>query len=96
MAGAAWLGGIYNGKIYVAGGEFQNDKIMAAFRAFEVCDPATNTWDGSLPRMRIPRHGFAGGVIGNRLHVVAGRHPDGGNRRRGVYRHARRLRFHQN
>ena len=45
---------------------------MAAFRAFEVCDPATNTWDGSLPRMRIPRHVFPGGVIGNRLHVVAG------------------------
>jgi len=65
-------GGIYNGKIYVAGGEFQNDKIMAAFRAFEAYDPATNTWDGSLPRMRIPRHGFAGAVIGDRLHVVGG------------------------
>jgi hypothetical protein len=65
-------GGAYNGKVYVAGGEFQNDKIMAAFRAFEAYDPATNTWDGSLPRMRIPRHGFAGAVIGDRLHVVAG------------------------
>jgi len=65
-------GGAYNGKIYVAGGEFQNDKIMAAFRAFEAYDPATNSWDGSLPRMRIPRHGFAGAVIGDRLHVVAG------------------------
>jgi N-acetylneuraminic acid mutarotase len=65
-------GGVYNGKIYVAGGEFQNDKIMAAFRAFEAYDPATNTWDGGLPRMRIPRHGFAGAVIGDRLHVVAG------------------------
>ena len=57
---------------YVAGGEFQNDKIMAAFRAFEGYDPATNAWDGSLPRMRIPRHGFAGAVIGDRLHVVGG------------------------
>jgi N-acetylneuraminic acid mutarotase len=65
-------GGVYNGKIYVAGGEFQNDKIMAAFRAFEAYDPATNTWDGSLPRMRIPRHGFAGAVIGDQLHVVGG------------------------
>jgi N-acetylneuraminic acid mutarotase len=65
-------GGVYNGKIYVAGGEFQNDKIMAAFRAFEAYDPATNTWDPNLPRMRIPRHGFAGAVIGDRLHVVAG------------------------
>jgi N-acetylneuraminic acid mutarotase len=65
-------GGVYNGKIYVAGGEFQNDKIMAAFRAFEGFDPATNVWDQSLPRMRIPRHGFAGAVIGDQLHVVAG------------------------
>jgi N-acetylneuraminic acid mutarotase len=65
-------GGVYNGKVYVAGGEFQNDKIMAAFRAFEAYDPVTNTWDGSLPRMRIPRHGFAGAVIGDRLHVVGG------------------------
>jgi N-acetylneuraminic acid mutarotase len=65
-------GGIHNGKIYVAGGEFQNDKIMAAFRAFEAYDPATNSWDGALPRMRIPRHGFAGAVIGDQLHVVAG------------------------
>jgi N-acetylneuraminic acid mutarotase len=65
-------GGVYKGRIYVAGGEFQNDKIMAAFRAFEAYDPTTNTWDQSLPRMRIPRHGFAGAVIGDRLHVVAG------------------------
>ena len=65
-------GGVYKGKIYVGGGEFQNDKIMAAFRAFEGYDPATNTWDQSLPRMRIPRHGFAGAVIGDQLHVVAG------------------------
>ena len=65
-------GGVYNGKIYVGGGEFQNDKIMAAFRAFEAYDPATYTWDQSLPRMRIPRHGFAGAVIGDQLHVVAG------------------------
>ena len=65
-------GGVYKGRIYVAGGEFQNDKIMAAYRAFESYDPATNTWDQGLPRMRIPRHGFAGAVIGDQLHVVAG------------------------
>ena len=65
-------GGVFKGRVYVAGGEFQNDKIMAAYRAFEAYDPATNTWDQSLPRMRIPRHGFAGAVIGDELHVVAG------------------------
>jgi hypothetical protein len=45
---------------------------MAAYRAFESYDPATNTWDQGLPRMRIPRHGFAGAVIVDQLHVVAG------------------------
>jgi N-acetylneuraminic acid mutarotase len=65
-------GGVHGGKIYVGGGEFQNDKMMAAFRAFEAYDPATNAWDVSLPRMRIPRHGFAGAVIGDDLHVVGG------------------------
>lgn len=65
-------GGVYKGRIFVGGGEFQNDKIMAAFRAFEAYDPASNTWDQSLPRMRIPRHGFAGAVIDDQLHVVAG------------------------
>jgi hypothetical protein len=58
--------------MFIGGGEFQNDKIMAAFRAFEAYDPASNTWDQSLPHMRIPRHGFAGAVIDDQLHVVAG------------------------
>ena len=66
---AAW--GVYDGRIYVAGGEFQSSQLMAAFRALEAYDPATNTWT-SLPQMPIPRHGLAGGVIGNRLHLVTG------------------------
>ncbi len=66
---SAW--GVYNGRIYVAGGEFQNDKLMAAFRALEAYEPKTNTWY-ALPQMPIPRHGLAGGMIGNRLHLVSG------------------------
>jgi hypothetical protein len=34
-------------------------------------DPATNSW-AALPRMPVPRHGLAGAVIGNRLHLVSG------------------------
>jgi hypothetical protein len=34
-------------------------------------DPATNTWT-VLPQLPIPRHGLAGDVIGNRLHLVSG------------------------
>jgi N-acetylneuraminic acid mutarotase len=65
----AW--GVHNNRIYVAGGEFQDDRLMAAFRALEAYEPATNRWT-VLPRMPMPRHGLAGGVIGNRLHLVSG------------------------
>lgn len=65
----AW--GVHGGRIYVAGGEFQDDRLMAAFRALEAYDPATNRW-AILPRMPVPRHGLAGAVVGNRLHLVSG------------------------
>jgi N-acetylneuraminic acid mutarotase len=65
----AW--GTYKERIYVAGGEFQDDSMMAAFRALEAYHPATNSW-AILPRMPTPRHGLAGAVIGNRLHLVSG------------------------
>src|SRR5262252_3486479 len=65
----AW--GTYRDRIYIAGGEFQDDSMMAAFRAFEAYQPATNSWT-ILPRMPVPRHGLAGGVVGNRIHLVSG------------------------
>ncbi len=65
----AW--GIYKDRIYVAGGEFQDERLMAAFWVLEAYEPATNRWS-ILPRMPIPRHGLAGAVIGNRLHLVTG------------------------
>jgi N-acetylneuraminic acid mutarotase len=66
---AAW--GTHSGRIYVAGGEFQNAQLMAAFRALEAYEPATNTWT-SLPSMPVPRHGLAGAVVGNRFHLASG------------------------
>lgn len=63
--------GTMGGRIYVAGGEYQNDQFMAAFRALEAYDPATNRWF-VLPRMPVPRHGLAGAVVGNRFHLVSG------------------------
>ncbi len=65
----AW--GVHGGRIYVAGGEVQGPAFMAAFRALEVYEPATNRWI-TLPSMPIPRHGLAGAVVGNRLHLVSG------------------------
>lgn len=63
--------GVYNGRIYVAGGEYQDPHMMATFRAVEAYDPASNTWS-EMPPMAVSRHGLAVGVIGNRLHVVGG------------------------
>jgi N-acetylneuraminic acid mutarotase len=69
-SGGGWA--TYNGKIYVAGGEIATPQLVGAFRAIEVYNPATNTWDTTFPAMPIPRHGVAGAVIGNRFHLVSG------------------------
>src|SRR5262249_45392003 len=71
----AW--GVHGGRIYVAGGEFQDDRLMAAFRALEAYDPAANAWT-VLPRMPVPRHGLAGAGVGSRLHLVGGGGPAAG------------------
>jgi N-acetylneuraminic acid mutarotase len=63
--------GTYKGKIYVAGGEMRSTSLWGAFRGVEAYDPANNSWS-ILPPIPIPRHGHAGDVIGNRLHIVSG------------------------
>lgn len=63
--------GVYGGRIYVAGGEYQDPHLMATFRAVEAYDPATNSWE-TMPSMPVSRHGLAAGVIGNQLHLVGG------------------------
>jgi hypothetical protein len=42
-----------NGIIYAAGGEVQTGQYLAAFRAFEAYDPASDTW-WQLPSMLLP------------------------------------------
>jgi hypothetical protein len=64
-------GGAYNGKIYVAGGEFQDMQRKMSFWAVETYQPATNTWD-ALPHLQVARHGFAAAFIGSQLHVAGG------------------------
>jgi N-acetylneuraminic acid mutarotase len=65
----AW--GVYNGRIYVAGGEMQDRRMSAAFRAVEAYDPALDEWF-VMPSMPRGRHGMAGGVLGDSLHLVSG------------------------
>jgi N-acetylneuraminic acid mutarotase len=70
-ARSAMASGVYNGRIYVTGGEGQDTQRMYTFRALEAYDPASNSWT-ILPSMPVSRHGLAGAVVGNRLHMVSG------------------------
>ena len=63
--------GAYNNHIIVAGGEGQDQRLLAAFTAVEAYDTALNRWQ-VLPSMVRPRHGIAAGAIGNRFYVVSG------------------------
>jgi hypothetical protein len=60
-----------NGVIYAAGGEVQDDKYLAAYRAFEAYDPISDTW-WQLPSMLLPRHECIMAALGNRIHVAGG------------------------
>ena len=71
IARSALGAGVYGGRIYVAGGEYQDTHMMATFRAVEAYDPASNTWT-EMPPMPVSRHGLAVGVIANRIYVVSG------------------------
>lgn len=64
-------GGVFNGKIYAAGGEFQDSEGAKAFWAVHSFDPSTGAWE-NLPRMQLAHHGFAAGFVGNQLHVAGG------------------------
>jgi len=64
-------GGVYHGKIYVAGGEYQDWEGAKAFWAVQSFDPSTGRWE-NLPRMELAHHGFAAGFIGNTMHIAGG------------------------
>jgi len=70
-ARSAMAAGVYQGRIYVTGGEGQDYRSMFTWRALEAYDPASNTWS-TLPSMPVSRHGLAGATVGNRLHMVSG------------------------
>ena len=70
-ARSAMASGVHGARIYVTGGEGQNAQMMYTFRALESYEPASNRWT-VLPSMPVSRHGLAGAVLGNRLHMVSG------------------------
>lgn len=72
----AW--GVHGGRLYVAGGEIRHRDIWGTYTTVESFDPKTNSWNRHTP-MPMPRHGLAGGVIGNGFHVVSGSLQSGTN-----------------
>jgi N-acetylneuraminic acid mutarotase len=68
---SAMAGGVHDGRIYISGGEGQTGVYMMTFRSLEAYDPAANRWT-VLPNMPVSRHGLAGAVVGNELHMVSG------------------------
>ncbi|PYR82145.1 MAG: hypothetical protein DMF87_02780 [Acidobacteria bacterium] len=65
------VAGVFNNRIYVAGGESITALNNSVSRAFEAYDPASNSWQ-ALGNMPLARYGLTGGVIGNRFHIVGG------------------------
>jgi N-acetylneuraminic acid mutarotase len=70
-ARSAGAGAVWGGRLYITGGEYQEPGMMATFRSLEAYDPASNVWQTLAP-MPVSRHGLAGAVVGNRLHMVSG------------------------
>lgn len=69
--------GVYDGKIYVAGGEYLDNEIVGVWRDLQAYDPATDKWS-ILPDLPTPRHGLVGGITDGRFFVVSG-HLQSGN-----------------
>jgi N-acetylneuraminic acid mutarotase len=64
-------GDVYNGKIYLTGGEYENPAGKLTFWAFEAYDPKSNSWQ-TLSHVQIARHGFVANFIDNDFHVAGG------------------------
>jgi len=69
---------VYNNYILVAGGEGQDMRFLAAFKAVEAYNTAVNRWE-VLPSMPHQRHGLGIGVIGDRFYTVSGDGQSAGN-----------------
>jgi len=64
-------GVVHDGRLYAAGGEYQDTARKMTFWAVEAFNPATGIWS-ILPHMLVARHGFAAALLGDQLHVMGG------------------------
>ena len=78
-ARSAMGSGVYKDQyIITAGGEGQDQRFLAAFKAVEAFDTSVNRWV-VLPSMTRQRHGLAAGVVGDRFYAVSGDGQSAGN-----------------
>ena len=70
------VGGVINGKFYVAGGASWSGRVTNRLDAY---DPVSNTWSTLAP-MSTKRFGAAGAVLGGKLYVIGMNNVDPGER----------------
>jgi N-acetylneuraminic acid mutarotase len=70
-------GAVLGGKLFVFGGEGNDDDPSGVFPDIESYDPATDTWEAYAP-MEVPRHGMGAAEVGGRIYLPAGADRQGG------------------
>jgi len=72
-------GAVLGGRIFLFGGEGagEDDGLNGVFPDIEAYDGATDTWE-AFPPMLIPRHGYGGATLGDRIYLAGGAIRQGG------------------
>jgi N-acetylneuraminic acid mutarotase len=70
-------GAVLGEKLFVFGGEGNDDEQSGVFAEIESYDPATDTWE-AYPPMDVPRHGMGAAEVGGRIYLPAGANRQGG------------------
>ena len=68
---AGGAGAVLAGRIFVFGGEGNDDDPEGVFHEIEAYDPVADSWE-ELPDMMTPRHGFAAASVGDRIYLPGG------------------------
>lgn len=70
-------GAVMHGRLFVFGGEGDEESQSGVFSDVNVYDPVLDSWDALEP-MIVPRHGFNAAVLDDRIYVPGGADVQGG------------------
>ena len=76
-SGRSGAAAVLNNRLYVFGGEGNEDNPLGTFNQVEFYDPAKNTWTKLAP-MPLPRHALAAVAVGSRIYLPGGSIVQGG------------------